>query len=192
MKILFATQNAHKIEEVKAILGASYEVMSLKDMGFEDDIPENEPTLHGNAKSKAEFVYKRYGLPCFADDSGLEVKVLNGAPGVRSARYAGESNPSLQDVSNTNKLLSDMQGITDRRARFRTVVAYMDGTGVYYFEGYVTGVIEHEVRGNGGFGYDPVFTPDGYECRFSELSMADKNKISHRGQAIRKFAEFLL
>ena len=191
MKILFATHNLHKLEEVKNILGASYNLVSLKDLGLYEDIPENEDTLPGNARAKAEFVYTRYGQPCFADDSGLEVKALNGAPGVYSARYSGETDPCLQNLANINKLLFEMKDIADRSACFRTVIAYIDKTGVYYFEGKVQGIIEHDIKGNGGFGYDPVFTPDGYECRFSELSMAEKNKISHRGQAIRKFADFL-
>ena len=187
-KIIFATNNAHKLEEVREILKNKYEVVSLAEIGFDEDIPETADTLEGNALIKAEFINKKYGFSCFADDTGLEVLALNGAPGVYSARYAGEQHDS---VANMQKLLVDMHTILDRKARFRTVVALIENDEVHYFEGEIKGQITTEPRGNEGFGYDPIFMPDGYIQTFAELGSAEKNVISHRALAVKKLAEYL-
>ena len=187
MKILFATNNAHKTEEVRAILGDTLTLMNLSDFGFNGDIPETSATLEGNALQKARFIRERFNVPCFADDTGLEVEALDGAPGVHSARYAGEGK---HPEDNMRKLLRELDGKDNRNARFRCVIAYIDDTGEeYLFEGTVNGVILTERRGDKGFGYDPVFRPDGFDLTFAEMSEEDKNNISHRGKAVRHFAE---
>ena len=187
MKILFATNNAHKTEEVRAILGGTLTLMNLSDFGFNGDIPETSATLEGNALQKARFIREKFNVPCFADDTGLEVDALDGAPGVHSARYAGEGK---HPEDNMRKLLRELDGKDNRNARFRCVIAYIDDTGEeYLFEGTVNGVILTERRGDKGFGYDPVFRPDGFDLTFAEMSEEDKNNISHRGKAVRHFAE---
>lgn len=185
-KIVFATNNAHKLEEVAAILGESYEVMSLREIGCEADIPETADTFAGNALQKAKYVKEHFGYDCFADDSGLEVDVLDGAPGVYSARYSGGG-----AEENMTKLLHNLTGKTERGAQFRTVIALLIRDDTHLFEGIVRGTIIEERRGEGGFGYDPIFVPNGYDKTFAELGSEVKNRISHRAQAVEKLAEFL-
>ena len=187
-KLVFATNNPHKLEEVRAILGSDVEVLSLRDIGCTADIPETADTLEGNALLKARFVASRYGVDCFADDTGLEVAALDGAPGVYSARFAG---PGCTPADNVRKLLGLMQEADDRSARFRTVVALIRGGKEYCFEGMVGGTIARTPAGCGGFGYDPVFVPEGYDRTFAELPPAEKNRISHRARAVAKLADFL-
>jgi XTP/dITP diphosphohydrolase len=188
MELLFATNNKHKIREISDLLDGRFKILGLSDVNITGDIPEEADTLSENALFKAKFVHDRTGMNVFADDTGLEVDALGGAPGVYSARYAGEGR-SFDD--NINKLLSEMQGAGNRRARFRTVIALiLDGT-EYFFEGTVEGEITTERRGNGGFGYDPVFLAEGYDRTFAEMPLPDKNKISHRARAMRKLIEFL-
>ena len=188
MKIVFATNNAHKLSEVAQVVGDKFELVTLRECGITEDIPENEPTLEGNALAKARYVYSRTGLNCFADDTGLEVDALNGEPGVRSARYATDGH---DDEANKRLLLERMQGVENRAAQFRTAVALiMDGK-EYLFEGIVRGDIACEEHGAGGFGYDPLFLPEGGTMTVAEMSAEAKNEISHRGRAVRKLAEFL-
>jgi XTP/dITP diphosphohydrolase len=186
MKILFATNNAHKTEEVRAILDKTITLMNLSDFDFAGEIPETSPTLEGNALQKARFIHHRFGVPCFADDTGLEVEALDNAPGALSARYAGEGkNPD----DNMRKLLRELEGKNNRNARFRCVIAYIDSDSrEYLFEGVVGGEILRERRGDKGFGYDPLFRPHGFSLSFAEMSEEDKNRISHRGEAVRKLA----
>ena len=186
-KIVFATNNAHKLEEVAAILGDNYEVLSLREIGCDADIPETANTFAGNALQKAQYVKEHYGYDCFADDSGLEVDVLDGAPGVFSARYSGGGSEA-----NIDKLLHNLTGERDRSAQFRTVVALLIGEESHMFEGVVRGTIIEERRGEGGFGYDPIFVPEGYDLTFAELGSDIKNQISHRAKAVKQLAEFLL
>ena len=188
MKIVFATNNEHKLAEIRAILGDAFEVVSLADIGCHEDIPETGSTLEENALMKAEYIYNKYHLSCFADDTGLEVEALNGAPGVYSARYAGE-HCSYQD--NVDKMLAAMNGQTNRKAAFRTCIALNLNGESYYFEGRCDGQITEEQRGTEGFGYDPIFQPDGYEQTFAELGHEVKNAISHRGRATQKLIAFL-
>lgn len=187
-KLVFATNNAHKLEEVSAMLGTSVSLMSLNDIGCHTDIPETGTTLEENALIKARYIHKYYGMDCFADDTGLEVAALDGEPGVYSARYAGGA--GHDSVANMKKLLSRMEGVTDRRARFRTVIALILDGEVHEFEGIVRGTIATEPHGDGGFGYDPVFIPEGYDRTFAELSDV-KNHISHRARAVERLVEFL-
>jgi XTP/dITP diphosphohydrolase len=187
MKIVFATNNLNKLKEIQQIL-PSMELLSLKDIGFEGEIPEDYETLEENAFQKAQYIFDRYKIPCFADDTGLEVESLNGVPGVYSARYAGED--CIAD-NNMRKLLSEMQGTANRRAAFKTVVAFVTDTEKRAFEGVAEGVILYEKQGIDGFGYDPIFKPLSYNLSFAEMSAAEKNKISHRGKAVRKFADYI-
>lgn len=187
MKIVFATNNLHKREEVAAVLGNSFEIISLSEIGCTEEIPETCQTLEGNALQKARYVKEKYGLDCFADDTGLEVKALDGRPGVHSARYAGNHDSE----ANMNRLLHELKDCTDRTARFRTVVALVIYGKEYLFEGIVNGTIGKEKHGNEGFGYDPIFIPDGYSQSFAELGQDVKNTISHRSKAIAKLADFL-
>ncbi len=185
--LVFATHNAHKLEEIRAIL-KEYNILGLNDINCHTDIIEDASTLEGNAIIKANFVTNNYNINCFADDTGLEVEALDGAPGVYSARYAGE-NCSYQD--NVIKLLDALKDIENRKARFRTVIALnLDGR-QYTFEGIVNGIITKEQNGEKGFGYDPIFLPDGYDMTFAEMPLEIKNKISHRGIATQKLIEFL-
>ena len=188
MKIVFATNNAHKLGEVAQVVGDKFELVTLRECGITEDIPENESTLEGNALAKARYVYERTGLNCFADDTGLEVDALGGEPGVRSARYATDGH---DDEANKKLLLERMHGVESRAAQFRTAVALIIGGKEYLFEGVVRGDIATEEHGEGGFGYDPLFLPEGGEKTFAEMSAEAKNEISHRGRAVRKLAEFL-
>ena len=199
MKIVFATNNNHKLSEIRSILGESIEVLSLKDIGCNVDIPETGKTLEENALQKAQYVYDHYHMDCFADDTGLEVDALDGAPGVYSARYAGEGHDS---EANMSKLLKELGENNNRKARFRTVIALIQKKNVcpcgctsikeiHQFEGIVEGEIIRERRGGEGFGYDPIFQPEGYNQTFAELGMDIKNHISHRARAVAKLCEFL-
>ena len=199
MKIVFATNNQHKLSEIRQILGSSIEVLSLSDIGCNVDIPETGTTLEENALQKAQYVYDHYHIDCFADDTGLEVEALNGAPGVYSARYAAvgcaatPSQPIDHDSeANMTRLLYELGENNNRRARFRTVIALIQQGTVHEFEGIVTGEIIRERRGGEGFGYDPIFQPDGYDQTFAELGVEVKNQISHRARATQKLADYLL
>ena len=188
-ELVFATNNAHKLEEIRSILDGKVRVLSLSDIGCHDDIPETAPTLEGNALIKARWVYERYGRDCFADDTGLEVAALGGGPGVHTARYAF---PDRHDPeANTQKLLSELAGKDDRSARFRTVIALIEGGAERLFEGVVDGVITEEKRGTEGFGYDPVFSPEHTGKTFAELGAEVKNSISHRARAVAKLCDYL-
>ncbi len=188
MKLVFSTGNLNKANEIKSMLPEDTELLTLKDLDLEDDIPETAPTLEGNAKLKAKYVVEHYNIDCFADDTGLEVYCLNNEPGVLSARYAGEQKSSEDNIK---LLLSRLIEKNDRRARFRTVIAlHLDGN-LHTFEGIVEGKIIHEKRGEKGFGYDPIFVPDGYDITFAEMSLNEKNMISHRAKAFAKMIEFL-
>lgn len=189
MKLVFATNNAHKLQEIRAILGSGMEVLSLADINCHDDIPETAPTLEGNALIKARWVKERYGFDCFADDTGLEVAALGGAPGVHTARYAY---PDRHDPeANTQKLLHSLEGKDDRRAQFRTAIALILNGEEHVFEGVVEGFISTEKRGTEGFGYDPVFIPEDTGLTFAELGTDVKNRISHRARAVAKLVEYL-
>jgi len=187
MKLVFATNNAHKLEEVAAMLPEGYELLSLKDIGCDVDIPETADTLQGNALQKACYVKEHYGLDCFADDTGLEVEALDGEPGVYSARYAG---PGHDSKANMAKLLLKMQEKTNRRAQFRTVIALLLNGETHFFEGIVKGTLLREPRGTAGFGYDPIFVPEGYTQTFAEIG-EEKNEISHRARAVKELVNFL-
>lgn len=187
-KLVFATNNAHKLEEIASILGDKIELLSLKDIHCQADIPETADTLEGNAIQKAEYIHQHYGMDCFADDTGLEVEALNGAPGIYSARYAGEGHDS---EANMKKLLENMQDKENRKAQFRTAICLiMDGE-KHLFEGIVKGEIIKEKKGGAGFGYDPIFVPEGYDLTFAELGNDIKNTISHRAKAVEKLCSFL-
>ena len=186
--MIFVTNNTHKLQEVSAMLDGKMALQSLRDIGCTDDIPETADTLEGNALMKARYIHERYGTDCFADDTGLEVAALNGAPGVYSARYAG---PGHDSEANMQKLLTNLEGKSDRRAQFRTVIALIKEGKEYLFEGIVTGTILEEREEGEGFGYDPIFRPDGYEHSFARLGDEVKNRISHRARAVEKLVEFL-
>ena len=188
-KLVFATNNAHKLEEIRAILGDKVEVLSLKDIQCDVDIPETADTLEGTAVLKAEYIYRHYGLDCFADDTGLEVEALNGAPGVYSARYAGGEGHDSE--ANMRKLLAEMEGKTNRKAQFRTAICLIEGGAEHLFEGVVKGEIIEEKRGASGFGYDPVFMPEGYTETFAEMGSEEKNRISHRARAVQALCAYL-
>ncbi len=187
-KLVFATHNAHKVDEVRAILPASVELVGPAALGCHDEIPETGETLRDNALQKVQYIHDRFGVDCFADDTGLEVEALDGAPGVYSARYAGEP---ADFAKNRAKLLAALTGISNRRAQFRTVVSLILNDKTYFFEGIVKGRIIAEERGVGGFGYDSVFVPDGYDKTFAELPAAVKNSISHRARAMEQLNNFL-
>lgn len=187
--LLFASANQHKIEEINAVLGPlGYQVIGLHDLGITDDILETGTTLDENAAIKASFLYQKYGQDCFADDTGLEVAVLQGAPGVYSARYAGEPK---SDIKNMEKLLSALQGETNRKAHFRTVFCLIEGGEKRFFEGTVNGTIATEPRGSSGFGYDPLFLPTGNKLTFAQMTAANKNQISHRARAVAALVAYL-
>ena len=188
MKLVFATNNKHKLEELQAILGDQFTLLSLKDIECFDEIPEEQLTLEGNASQKAYYIYDKFGMNCFADDTGLEIKALNGEPGVFSARYAGEDKDS---EANMNKVLAKLAKINDREARFRTVISLVIDGDEKQFEGIVNGEILREKRGGSGFGYDPIFKPEGLDQSFAEMGLDDKNKISHRGRAVQKLVDYL-
>ena len=187
MKIVFATNNRHKLEEVRAVLGPGYELLTPQEVGVTEDIPEEQNTLEGNASQKSHYLYEKTGENCFADDTGLEVEALNGAPGVYSARYAGEEKNS---AANMALLLENLKGVTNRNARFRTVISLILDGKEYIFEGEVKGHIVEELHGTGGFGYDPIFVPEGYMKTFAEMTPQEKNSMSHRGRAVEKLARF--
>ena len=188
-RLVFATNNAHKLEEIRAILGNSIEILSLADIHCHADIPETADTLEGNARQKSRYVYEHYGLDCFADDTGLEVESLGGAPGVYSARYADGQGHDSQ--ANMNKLLKEMEEKNDRKAQFRTIISLIEKGEERQFEGIVKGLITREKRGESGFGDDPIFQPDGYETTFAELGSDIKNRISHRARAVAAFCDYL-
>ena len=187
-KLVVATNNTHKLEEISAILGEEMELLSLKDIQCNADIPETADTLEGNARQKAQYIYNNYGMNCFADDTGLEVEALNGAPGVFSARYAGDGHDS---EANMQKLLQELEGKENRKAQFRTAICLIMDRKEYLFEGIVKGKIISEKRGGAGFGYDPIFVPEGYDLTFAELVNDIKNTISHRARAVEKLCTFL-
>lgn len=188
MQLCFATNNAHKLEEVRAIIGRKIQIVSLKEIGCHEELAETTGTIAGNSRQKAEYIFKNYRVSCFADDSGLEVESLNGAPGVDSAIYAG---PQRSHEDNIQLLLKNMVGITNRSARFVTVITlFLDGK-FFQFDGEVKGRILLEKKGAGGFGYDPIFLPDGFSKTLAEMSMEEKNKISHRATAIEKLVKFI-
>lgn len=186
--IVFATNNAHKLREIREIMGTAWNVLSLSEIGCHDDIPETADTLAGNAEQKARYVKEHYGYDCFADDTGLLVDALNGEPGVYSARYAGPGHDSLANMA---LLLGNMADKVDRKAHFSTVICLIMDGATHFFEGRVDGVITTEPAGCGGFGYDPVFCPEGSEVTFAEMTDEAKNTISHRGRATRKLIDFL-
>ena len=188
MKLVFATNNKHKLQEVRDIVGDRVEVLSLADIGCHDDIPETADTLQGNALIKARHIYEKYGLDCFADDTGLEVEALDGAPGVYSARYAGEE---CDSEANMQKLLQNLTGKTNRNAQFRTVIALIINGEEKLFNGIVKGAIATEKKGDSGFGYDPVFVPEGYSESFAQMSSEMKNSMSHRFRATLQLGDFL-
>ncbi len=188
MELVFATNNAHKVKEIQSILGDEFRLLSLNDIGCDEDIPEEQETLEGNASQKAFYVYDKYGYNCFADDTGLEIDALNGEPGVYSARYAGEEKSS---EANIQKVLTKLAKINNRNARFRTVISLVINGKEVLFEGIVNGEILTEKRGDEGFGYDPVFKPEGKNQSFAEMELSEKNKISHRGRAVQKLVEYL-
>ena len=189
MKLVFATNNAHKLDEIRAILGNKIEILSLNDINCHDEIPETADTLEGNALQKAMYIKEHYGYDCFADDTGLEVSALGGAPGVHTARYA--ENTDHDSEANMNKLLKELEGKNDRSAQFHTVIALLLNGEQHLFEGIVKGDILTEKRGSEGFGYDPVFSPEQYSESFAELGAEVKNKISHRARAVAKLVEYL-
>jgi len=189
VKIYFATNNLHKVEEVQKMLSGDYEILSLKDLGNTLEIPETGSTLEENSLLKARYLHNTFGMNCFADDTGLEVEALDGAPGVYSARYAGKPG---DDCKNVDMLLENLKNEPNRNARFRTIITLINDGREKQFEGVVNGKIIDERRGNNGFGYDPVFVPNGYVITFAEMTAGEKNRISHRGISIRKFADFLL
>lgn len=186
-KLVFATNNEHKTEEIRLALTGKYEVLNLQDIGCDVDIPETSDTFEGNASLKSNYVVEKFNLDCFADDSGLEVEALNNEPGIYSARYSG-SRDSLQNIQ---LVLKKLEGQTNRKAKFKTVISLMLDGKNHIFEGVITGTIREVVSGSKGFGYDPVFQPDGFDTTFAEMDMAEKNKISHRAIALNKMIEFL-
>ena len=188
-KLVFATNNQHKLKEIRSILDGSFEVLGLSDIGCTADIPEEGTTLEENARIKARYVLENFRLDCFADDTGLEIVALNGRPGVHSARYAGND---CNAGNNIRKVLQEMEHEQNRKARFRTVICLLRKGAEHYFEGEVNGRIIREKRGDEGFGYDPVFIPDGYEVTFAEMPLEEKNKISHRGRATQKLIAWLM
>lgn len=188
-KLVFATNNQHKLRELRQIAGDRWEILSLADIGCHEDIPETASTLKGNAEIKARYVKEHYGYDCFADDTGLLVDALNGEPGVYSARYAG---PAHDSEANMKLLLRNMVGVADRSAHFSTVIALCLGSDIHFFEGRVDGHIEQTPRGEEGFGYDPVFTPEGSALTFAQMDSDAKNAVSHRGRAVKKLMDYLL
>ncbi|OFX17613.1 MAG: non-canonical purine NTP pyrophosphatase [Bacteroidetes bacterium GWA2_31_9] len=188
MKLLFATQNSHKLFEIKHLIPSTFELINLKELNFNEEIPEDYETLEENASQKSRFIYNKLKINCFADDTGLEIDALGGKPGVFSARYAGESRNSSD---NMKKVLSEMQNITNRSCRFRTIISLIIDGNEHLFEGIVNGKIISTPTGKEGFGYDPIFIPEGYSNTFAEMLISEKNKISHRALAFNKLKEFL-
>jgi XTP/dITP diphosphohydrolase len=188
MDLVFATNNQHKLKELQAILGEDITLLSLNNIGCNEEIPEEQPTLEGNASQKAHYIFDKYGYNCFADDTGLEIDALNGEPGVYSARYAGDEKSA---EANMEKVLEKMTKINKRDARFRTVISLIINGEEKLFEGIVRGEILKEKKGNSGFGYDPIFRPESFEQSFAQMELAEKNKISHRGRAVQKLVKYL-
>lgn len=188
MELVFATHNLNKLKELQAIVPAHIKLISLQDIGCHEEIAETAPTIAGNALQKARYIKQQYGKDCFADDTGLEVEALGGAPGVYSARYAGETK---NDHDNISKLLRDLEASTNRRAQFRTVIALIQGDQEHLFTGICQGEIVREPKGTEGFGYDPVFCPEGQDKTFAQMSLSAKSAISHRGKAVQKLVDFL-
>jgi XTP/dITP diphosphohydrolase len=188
MELVFATNNKHKLEELQALLGEHFKLLSLKEIGCNEEIPEEQPTLEGNARQKSYYVFDKYGFNCFADDTGLEIESLNGEPGVFSARYAGREKNA---EANMQKVLHKLSKIKNRNARFRTVISLVINGNEKQFEGIVDGEIIGKKKGTAGFGYDPIFRPNGFNATFAEMDLAEKNKISHRGRAVQKLVEYL-
>jgi XTP/dITP diphosphohydrolase len=188
MKLVFASNNKHKLEEISYIAGSSFQIVSLSDIACTDEIPETQPTIEGNALQKARYIFNKYKLNCFADDTGLEIEALNGDPGVYSARFAGEG-CSFDD--NMDKTLLLLKGKTNRKAKFRTVIALIIDGNEYSFDGYVNGVMLEKKQGEKGFGYDAIFMPEGYTESFAQMSSEIKNKLSHRSMAARNMMEFI-
>jgi XTP/dITP diphosphohydrolase len=188
MKLVFATKNLHKLREVREMPGNEFEILSTDDINCREDIPETSPTIEGNASQKSHYIKENYGFDCFADDTGLEIEALNGEPGVYSARYAGKNVDFEQNIV---KVMEKMKGQTNRKARFKTVISLILNGKEYLFEGIVAGRISETRTGNSGFGYDPVFIPDGFDISYAQMSPELKNKISHRGIAVGKLTEFL-
>lgn len=188
MRLCFATNNHHKLSEVQQLIGDEFEIVSLGEIGHHADIPEDHDTMEDNSLQKARFIHDKYGVDCFADDSGLEVEALNGEPGVFSARYAG---PQRNHHDNNEKLLVELEGNDNRKAQFRAVISLLINGEVRQFEGVVKGEITRNEIGSGGFGYDPVFVPEGHEVTFAEMDDHLKNKLSHRGKAVKKLVEYL-
>ena len=188
MNLIFATSNAHKVKEIASVLPEGYTVQSLKDIGFTEELPETRDTIEGNSLQKAEYLAEKLGVTCFAEDTGLEINVLDGRPGFYSARYAG---PEATFTDNVNKVLGEMQGLANRRARFKTVITYFYGGKYVQFTGLCEGTILTEPRGAEGFGYDPIFVPDGCNLSFAEMRLNEKNQYSHRRKAVDAFLGFL-
>lgn len=188
MKLVFATNNPHKLQEIKHLLNNSIDLLCLSDIPCDDEIPENQETLEGNAAEKSFYIFDKYGLNCFADDTGLEIEALNGEPGVYSARYAGKERDSGK---NMDLVLEKLSGTKNRKARFRTVISLVIDGHETQFEGIVNGEILEEKRGQTGFGYDPIFRPEESTSSFAEMTLEEKNKISHRGRAVQKLVEYL-
>lgn len=186
-RLVFATNNKHKFDEIRQVIGNSIDLLSLSDVDFSEEIPEDQDTLEGNAAQKAMHIFNRFGLDCFADDTGLEIEALNGEPGVYSARYAG---PSGSFEENMNLVLQRMKGINNRKARFRTVIALVENGNLSFYKGEIQGIITLEKRGEKGFGYDPIFIPDGFDTTFAQMTLEEKNRISHRAIAIEAFARY--
>ncbi len=188
MDLVFATNNQHKIKEIKSLIDKSFNIFSLEDIGFKDDIPETNPTIEGNASQKSFYIYNKFKINCFADDTGLEIKSLNGKPGVYSARYAGDE---CDSEKNMKRVMEELLGKEDRSARFRTIISLIINGEEKTFEGIVNGKILNRKKGKDGFGYDPIFLPDGYDLSFAEMSLEEKNKISHRARATKRLIEYL-
>ena len=188
MKLILSTNNLHKLRGVREIIGPQVELLSLSDIGFSGDIPEDQDTLEGNASRKSHYIYDKFKENCFADDTGLEVDALGGRPGVYSARYAGEE---CSDLDNMEKLLGELDGLSNRRARFRTVISLIIDGEETQFEGVVEGEITENMMGSEGFGYDAIFKPEGYDQTFAEMPLAEKNAISHRARAVAKLSGYL-
>lgn len=187
-RVIIATNNHHKVGEIRPLLQKDIELVTLKEIGYSDELAEDQDTLEGNSFQKADFIHQHFKADCFADDSGLEVDALNGAPGVFSARYAG---PQRNDSDNIVRLLEEMKSIVNRRAQFRCVITMIDQSGTHVFEGILEGSILQEQRGGAGFGYDPVFLPNGESSALAEMTLEEKNRISHRGIAVRKLIDYL-
>jgi len=188
MKLVFATQNQNKVKELKQLMPKSIELLSLKDIGCNDDIPETAPDLKGNASQKSHYIFEMFNTNCFADDTGLEIEALNNEPGVYSARYAG---PQKNSEDNMNLVLEKLKNKSNRKARFKTVISLIINGNEHIFEGVCNGEIIANKSGNKGFGYDPIFKPDGYDITFADMPLSEKNKISHRGKAVKLLIDFL-